>query len=391
MSTKQKIYKDVKKIIDLALDKVSDTDFENFSKYSVVDQMPSGHPNMEDVVRDYIDGDKYIGGENILVSARLGDLWGDPTYNRVNQINYNNCMKQVRNVGGFSFFATDILSAFLRPNGKVVCTKGNHRITMRFLIDKNPDARVVVSLKLHDRDATIDKMVILEARDHTFDCSYRTTQKGDDKFKSNFYAEEAWAVKLYNDCAKFSIGIAGTNPQAKFVLPRYSYLTRAQNIIGDVYTNKFLKAFTSRNCAKTIGGNIIVAGSSFLKFFHKTISKVDKQYNVDSFADMHEFYFHKWRPLMEQIGEPDAQNVTQEMITDSIAWNNPPGQEPGVARYAFLYNHYCARKKYVLKGHANTVIPFKSDSEDNEWNKFLDTCHPYIRPSMFNVANTRFF
>ena len=94
---------------------------------------------------------------------------------------------------------------------------------------------------------------------------------------------------------------------------------------------------------------------------------------------------------MEQIGEPDAQNVTQEMITDSIAWNNPPGQEPGVARYSYLYNQYCARNKYVLKGHANNVIPFKSDSENNEWNKFLDTCHPHIRPSMYNVANTRFF
>ena len=103
------------------------------------------------------------------------------------------------------------------------------------------------------------------------------------------------------------------------------------------------------------------------------------------------FYFHKWGPLMEQIGEPDAKNVTQEMITDAAAWNNPPGQEPGIARLVMLYNTYCARNKYVLKGHANTVIPFKSDSEDNEWNKFLDTCHPYIRPSMYNVATTKFF
>ena len=38
---------------------------------------------MEDVVSDYLTGDKYLGGENILVSARIGDLWGDPTYNRV--------------------------------------------------------------------------------------------------------------------------------------------------------------------------------------------------------------------------------------------------------------------------------------------------------------------
>ena len=103
MSTVTKIYKDLKRIVDLALDKVSNTDFENLRKYRVVDQMPSGHPHMEDVVRDYIDGDKYLGGENIIVSARIGDLWGDPTYNRVDEINYNNCMKQIRNVARFSF------------------------------------------------------------------------------------------------------------------------------------------------------------------------------------------------------------------------------------------------------------------------------------------------
>ena len=391
MSTQTKIYKDIKRIIDLALDKVDEKDFENLSKYQVVDQMPSGHPLMENVIREYLLGDKYLGGENILVSARVGDLLGDPTYNRVEEINYNNCMKQIRNVGGFSFFAADSLSAFLRPSGKVACTKGNHRVTMRFLIDQDPNARVIVSLKLHKKTSTIEQMVIDEARDHTFDCSYRTSQKGDDKFKSNYHAEEGWAVKLYNDCAQFSIGIAGTNPEAKFDLPRYSYLTRAQNNIGHVFTNKFLEAFTSKQCCSVIGGNIVVAGSAFCKHFQTIISKVDKEYNVDSFAEMLSFYFHQWGPLMASIGEPDAKNVTQEMITDAAAWNNPPGQEPGIARLVMLYNTYCARNKYVLKGHANTVIPFKSDSEDNEWNKFLDTCHPYIRPSMYNVATTKFF
>ena len=74
MSTQTKIYKDIKRIIDLALDKVDEKDFENLSKYQVVDQMPSGHPLMENVIRDYLLGDKYLGGENILVSARVGDL-----------------------------------------------------------------------------------------------------------------------------------------------------------------------------------------------------------------------------------------------------------------------------------------------------------------------------
>ena len=387
----EKDYKQLKRIVDLASVKIDNREIADLSEYRVVDQMPSGNILMEDVIRDYISGDKYIGGENIVVSARISDLWGDPTYNRVEDINYNNCEKQIRNVGGFSFFASDILSAFLRPDGRVVCTKGNHRVTMRYLVDQDRSARVIVSLKLHSKCASIAQMVIDEARDHTFDCSYRTPQKGDDKFKSNYYAQEPWAVKLYKDCAKFSIGIAGTNPNAKFDLPRYSYLTRAQNNNGIECTEKFLKAFTEKDCSKVIGGNIIVAGSSFCKHFKKIINDVDTQYGVDSFADMLNFYFHEWRPLMEQIGEPDAKNVTQEMITDAAAWNNPPGQEPGISRFVMLYNTYGARNKYILKGHSNTVIPFKSDSKSNEWNMFLDTCHPYIRPAMYNVATTKFF
>jgi hypothetical protein len=390
MTTTTKVYKDLKRIIDLATDKVDGKVFENLSKYRVVDEMPSGHPLMEDVIRDYLFGDKYIGGENIIVSARIGDLCGDPTYNRVEEINYNNCVKQIINVGGFSFFAADSLSAFLRPTGEVATTKGNHRITMRYLIDQDPNARVIIGLKLHNKEASIEQMVIAEARDHTFDCSYRTNQKGDDKFKSNYYAEEGWAIKLYNDCAQFSIGIAGTNVDAEFDLPRYSYLTRAQKDVGTVFTSKFLQAFTSKKCSKTVGGNIIIAGSSFCKYFQKIISEVDNEFNVDSFAEMLEFYFHKWGPLMNSIGEPSI-NVTQEMITDAAAWNNPPGQEPGICRLVMLYNTYCARQKYILKGHANTVIPFKSDAKKNAWNKFLDTCHPYIRPSMYNVATTKFF
>ena len=168
-------------------------------------------------------------------------------------------------------------------------------------------------------------------------------------------------------------------------------MTRAQNKIGNVFTNKFLDAFTSRNCSSIIGGNIIIAGSAFCKHFQTIISQVDKEYNVDSFADMLGFYFHEWGELLKQIGDPNAKNVTQEMITDAAAWNNPPGQEPGIARLVKLYNEYCARQKYVLKGHANTIIPLESNSKINEWNKFLDSCHGHIRPSMYNLATTKFF
>jgi len=386
----EKVYAELQRIISLAEDKVDEKVLLDLSQYRVVDQMPQGLPLMEDVIRDYISGEKYLGGETILVLARVGDIYGDPTYNRVEEINYNNCAKQIRNVGGYSYAAADVLSAYLRPTARVVSTKGNHRITMNWLVLRDPNARTPVALKLHHRNATLAEMVVIEAQDHTRDCSYRTPQKGDDKFKSNYYANEPWAVDLYNDCAKYSIGIAGTNPNAVFDLPRYSYLSRATKEYGAVFVDKFLKAFTENKCSDVIGGNIVIAGTSFCKHFRQTIDDIDSKYNVDSFSDMLQFYFHEWGKLMASIDEP-GNNVTQEQITDAAAWNNPKGQEPGVARFVFMYNSYCARKKYNLKGTANTVIPFESDSKTNEWNVFLETCHEYIRPSIYTVAKTRFF
>ena len=385
----EKVYAELQRIISLAEDKVDEKVLKDMSQYRVVDQMPKGLPLMEDVIRDYISGE-YLGGETILVSARIGDLWGDPTYNRTEEINYNNCAKQIRSVCGYSYAAADVLSAYLRPTAHSVCTKGNHRTSMLWMVLQDPNARTPVSLKLHYRNLSVAAMVEIEAKDHTRDCSYRTAQKGDDKFKSNYHANESWAVDLYKYCAKYGIGIADTNPNAKFDLPRYSYLSRATKEYGTVFTDKFLKAFTEKNCSQSIGGNIIIAGTSFCHHFKSTIDAIDKKYGVDSFSDMLDFYFHKWGPLMETIGEPGI-NVTQEMITDAAAWNNPKGQEPGVARFVYLYNSFCARKKYDLKGTANTVIPFESDSKTNEWNVFLETCHEHIRPSIYTVAKTRFF
>ena len=171
MTTTTKVYKDLTRIIDLATTKVDDKIYENLSKYRIVDQMPSGIPLMEDVIRDYLFGDKYIGGENVLVSARVGDLYGDPTYNCVEDINYNNWAEQIRNDGGFTFFAADGPSAFLGTNGNVACNNGTQRITMRFRIDQDEDARVNISLKLHRKESAIEEILIVEAKDHTFDCS----------------------------------------------------------------------------------------------------------------------------------------------------------------------------------------------------------------------------
>ena len=391
-----KIYHELLRLVDLTKAKVDLEVIEDISNtYGSVDTSPKGLPLMEDVVRDFLMGTgNYSEGDTVLCLGRLSDFWSDPTYNRPNEINYNKCLQNIRNVGGFSHNASDVVSGFLRTNerdqGKVVLTKGNHRGTMKNIVDNSVDSRLAVSLKLHKLDTTLEEAVVIEAKDHTRDCSYRAPQQGDSKFKSNYYANEEWALELYNFAAEFKIGIAETNPEAEFVLPSHSYLSRSRRMFMENSVRTFLTGFTEKKCCKKILGNTIIAGSGFIKFFGNTVDEVDKKYNIDSFGDMLDFYFHHWKSLMETIDEPDPANVTQEQITESKAWNNAPGNEPGIARFVFLYNAYCKRKRYELKQTAKNVIPFDGGLKSC-WSKFLDTVSEPIRPSIYSLATTKFF
>ena len=116
----------------------------------------------------------------------------------------------------------------------------------------------------------------------------------------------------------------------------------------------------------------------------------DRKYNVDSFGNMLSFFFHDWKALMETIDEPDPANITQEQITDSTAWNNSPANEPGIARFVYLYNQYCKRKRYILKNSANTVIPFDG-GDKSSWQYFIKTVNDPIRESIYTLANTKFY
>ena len=395
-----KIYKELLRVVDLVKNKVDDKIQQELrTNYTSLDVPPKGLPFMEDVIRDFLMGEgNYSAGDTVLCLGKLYDLWSDPTYNRPDEINYNRCTKNVRDVGGYSNSAADVLSAFFRTNerdiGKVVLTKGNHRTTMKFLVEGSSDVRVPIALKFHRSNITLEEAVEIEAKDHTRDCSYRANQKGDSKFKSNYYANEGWALKLFEFAKQFKIGIAGTLPEAEFTLPSHSYLSRARTYFEDPPVSSFLKAFTERNCTKEsngeIYGNTIVAGSGFLYYFNSVVSEVDTKYGVDSVGDMLQFYFHDWKGLMELIKDPDPANVRQEQITDASAYNNPPTNEPGIARFVYLYNSYCKRNNYVLKQTAKTVIPFDG-SNTSKWQKFMEKVPDDIRPQIYKIANTKFF
>jgi len=359
---------------------------EYLSGFGAVDRAPQDLPLMENVIAQYDRGEIPDGG-TIICSARVGDLWSDPTYNRILELRYGNQKKHIESRGGYSNDAADTLSAYLRSTLKAVLTKGNNRASMRGACGRDPNSRVTVSLKLHPKNISYNEMIRIESLDHNTDCNNRTNQSGDDKFKSAYYADEEWAVNLYKYLKPFSIGIAGTLADAKFVCPSHSYLSTSIRVSGKEYTTKYLTAFTKWDCAKEVQGNATVAGSLFLKTFHEYIDDVDKRNDIDSFSQMMKWFFTEYGPAY-QILDPDARNLQQ---SDIVQGNGVyKGNEPAVARFVFLYNDFCRIKKLKIKGTQKTAIPFEG-SESTAWNTFLSDSNPLMKPALGGLATTKFF
>jgi hypothetical protein len=379
-------FKELLRVCKCYEDKVDDNTKEYLQSFGITDNAPEGLPLMEDVIEKYSSGE-IAEGSTVICSGRVGDLWSDPTYNRINELRYGNQKLHIEKRGGFSYDAADTLSAYCRPDLRAVLTKGNNRASKRYACGRDENSRIIISLKLHRKNTSYKEMVRIESLDHNTDCNYRTNQSGDDKFKSAYYAGEEWATNLYNYLAKFNIGIAGTLDGAKFICPSHSYLSTAIRLAGKEYTSKYLTAFTLNECAKEVQGNATVAGALFLKTFHSYIDDVDKKNDVDSFSKMMKWYFTEYGDTLS-LFDPDARNLNQ---SDIVQGNGVyKGNEPAVARFVFLYNDYCRIKRLKFKGTHNTAIPFEG-SDSTAWNKFLAESNPLMKPALGQLATTKFF
>ena len=202
-------FKELLRVYKCYENKVDEKTKEYLQGFGTVDNAPEGLPLMEDVVEKYNSGE-IAEGSTVICSGRVGDLWSDPTYNRIDELRYGNQKRHIENRKGFSHDAADTLSAYCRPELRVVLTKGNNRASKRYACGRNTGDRVVISLKLHRKNISHAEMIRIESLDHNTDCNYRTNQSGDDKFKSAYYANETWAVELFEYLKPFKIGIAGT-------------------------------------------------------------------------------------------------------------------------------------------------------------------------------------
>lgn len=380
------MFKELIRVYECYERKVDETIKQYLAGFGAIDNPPKNLPLMEDVIHQY-DMGEISEGSAVICSARVGDLYSDPTYNRIDELRYGNQKSHIEKRGGFSYDAADTLSAYCRPNLKAVLTKGNNRASKRYACGRNKDARVIVSLKIHPKNISYDEMIRIESLDHNTDCNYRTNQSGNDKFKSAYYAKEEWATSLYNYLAKFNIGIAGTLENAKFTCLSHSYMSTAIRLAGKEYTSKYLTAFTENECSKEIQGNATVAGSLFLKTFYSYIEDVDKKNNIDSFSKMMKWYFTEYGEYLKPF-DPDAKNLTQSLIVEGNGVYK--GNEPAVARFVCLYNDYCRIKRLKFKLNQNTAIPFEG-SNSTAWNLFLAEANPLMKPSLGQLATTKFF
>tara|TARA_B100001250_G_C19707932_1_gene747779 strand:- start:28 stop:1164 length:1137 start_codon:yes stop_codon:yes gene_type:complete len=373
-------------IIDSYENRVDDKRRERLSNLHVIGSLPNV-PKLEDLIKEYITNPEFNWRKSYVCSVRVKDQSGSPVYNRTELIDLNKCEQHADQKDGYSYEAANTGSCFVRPNGLVVNTQSGHRNTLLYAVTLNPDARSLQNVKFHDPNATDDQIITREADDHHTDCADRKPQTGDDKFKSAYYAPRDWAVKLFNYLKPFDISIAGTLDGAYFSLPSHSYMSTALKLVGEGTVSRYLKVFTKYKCEKVILGNTVIAGCLFLQGFSEYIAKVDEDNDKDSFDLMMKFYFTEYGDLM-RIVDPDSKNLNQ---SDLIAGNNLwKGNEPAVARFVFLYNDFIRMKRFTISRRQKTAIPFEG-ADDKGWNEFLSNAHPLMKPSLGQLATTKFF
>ena len=332
-------------------------------------------------------------GDSFVCLVPVGICFSDSLYNRSDRIHFGNIIKHLKRMAGFSYKAAGILSGFLRLNREqirdlqygrassqytVVVTKGNHRVTKRYAVSNDTRAYIPMEITIHKTE-DYDEMVRIESLDHTLDAAYRTAQNQEDKFKSSYYAKETDAINLYNYLDQFSIGVADTNPNAKFGTTSHNYIKSAEKR-DDAACSKYLKIFTEKNCEKLVGGNAAFAATVFLSTFKTAIDTIDKHNACDSINGFINYIYHD-RNNFSNGFLPD---MTQSKLTEGNS--KFKGEEINVARLISLYNEYCELVlKAKLNENNNHAIGYSSDVYLN----YMKSADADIRGRFVDISKDR--
>jgi len=357
------------------------------STLNITDTLSKGFKPFEEATKEL----KPKSGDTFYALVKVSELYSDPTYNRSNRINYGNVVKGLVKFRGFSHKLAGALSGYLRPSGKIVLTKGNHRATKVYAVTQDGDVEVLVEITVHDPLITKEEMIRIESQDHSADCNVRTAQTQEDKFRAAYHAGDETAVNLYNFLSTYRIGISDTNDEAQFSINSYSSLEQARKVC-EASCKKYLKAFTDRSCGKEVSGNAVRAGTLFLKYFKNSIHKVSVACGgVDVFGEYMKYVYTK-RGRERAFGKGFVLPVDNASITSGNS--KIKCQDITIARMISYWNEFCDPEDGYLKGKVpNFDIPANQKNSiglsSKEFQNFLQGCNIHLKTKVEEIASNK--
>lgn len=334
------------------------------TKYSqIVDSMPFGVPSFDDLFNKNI----LESGKSYICRIPVKYLYSDNMYNRIADINLPRAITSIEKAKGFSYNHAATLVAFLRPDGKIVLTQGNHRSAMAFLT-QGEDAEVVVSLRVHSTK-NIDECIVIEAGDFMTDCSERWNITQNHRFKAGYYAGIKRYVDLHNLGMKCKVAIGGVSdgfiPIKNF--KSYTYFEKGldlDNTSNKKYALECLSALCNNLREKEIKGFCYVGLVYFRIYFNNRLNLIEKANPVTySFEDFISYVFNEKR-----VNGGRGDLITQDFITKES------GTEKCEAYYASkfvkYFNQYAVDRNLKIKGYklqGKYAIPDSCD----EWQKYF--------------------
>lgn len=333
---------------------------KEFSK--PIDTVPVGLPTYEELEKcgSLSKGHSYV----CLVPVNL--LHSDSTYNRIDEINIKRALSSLSKSKGFSFNHAGTLVAFLRPDGKIVLTQGNHRCAMAFLT-MGDGANVVVSLRVHSVD-NIDACVEIESSDFITDCSDRWNITQIQRFKGGYFAGRDEYIYLHNLGKKYNIAIGGVSDGfiPKKTFKSFSYLTGALKFDptpNKIHVNDCLSALSKYLNEKDIKGYSFWGLLGFKVCFNSRLELIKKANPlIFSFEDFVKYVFNDKKTLGGLGPCLTQHDLTKESTTQK-------DEKYYISKYVALFNEYALARNLCTKSQklqGKYAIPESCD----EWSRY---------------------
>lgn len=337
-----------------------------------IDTAPTGIPtfNTQEDFGRLVKGNSYM----CMIPVKL--LYSDDSYNRIDELNVGKAIQSLEKSNGFSYNHANSLVGFLRPDGTVVLTQGNHRACMKFLT-AGEDGLVLVSLRVHS-ELDISKCQQIEAEDFNTDgtCRYNMTQYH--RFKGGFGAGQKEYVDLYNLVKEYGISIAGTN-KGDYVSTKtfesYTYLQKSLKLDKSDdkrYVRECLAIIPKHLQEHDIKGYMFVGMVLFLQGFNRRLELIKKANRLNySFDDFVKYIFTERRK-----NNGKGKLTTQDDITGSSG--DIKNEIYFGTRFVALFNEYALDRDLTIKSkelQGDLAIPERS----KDWREFTENLSSTIK------------